>query len=125
MAFEPSFCPVATEHSAPGMDELHPNMARVASFDRSRWVIDGGVLVNTPLRPALDVVATLPADAEVRRVFAYVVRTVLLVRHFGPTPDAAEGDLEVERGRPGARIRARSRPCRCLADPRRGRLGFR
>jgi hypothetical protein len=39
----------------------------------SRWIIDGGVLMNTPFRPALDAVATLPADRQVRRVMAYVV----------------------------------------------------
>jgi hypothetical protein len=60
-------------------------MAPVASFDRSRWVIDGGVLVNTPFRPALDAVATLPAQRPVRRVLAYVVP------HLDP-PSAADDD---------------------------------
>jgi patatin-related protein len=69
VAFEPSFVPIA-----PGdADAEHPAMGGVASFDQSRWVIDGGVLVNTPFRPALDAIATLPADRPVRRVLAYVV----------------------------------------------------
>ena len=80
VAFEPSYCPVAHDGSPPGADTTHPNMDGVASFTASRWVIDGGVLVNTPFRPALDAIATLPATKDVRRVLAYVV----------PDPAAAE-----------------------------------
>jgi patatin-related protein len=69
-AFEPSFCPVS---AGPIIDDHHPDMARIANFSSSRWVIDGGVLVNTPFRPALDAIATLPADQQVRRILAYVV----------------------------------------------------
>jgi patatin-related protein len=68
-AFEPSFCPTSDEHA----DSFHPSMASVASFKDTRWVIDGGVLVNTPFRPALDAIRSLPAEAPVRRVLGYVV----------------------------------------------------
>jgi patatin-related protein len=67
-AFEPSFVPVG---STP--DELHPDMAGIVDFSSERWVIDGGVLVNTPIRQALDAIKTLPAERPVRRVLGYVV----------------------------------------------------
>jgi patatin-related protein len=73
VAFEPSFCPAGDTPDVAGMDKYHPNMRSVAGFDESRWVIDGGVLVNTPFRPALDAIATMGAENEVRRVLAYVV----------------------------------------------------
>src|SRR5215210_2955873 len=46
-AFEPSFVPIGEAR-----DELHPDMAGIADFDSSRWLIDGGVLDNTPFEPA-------------------------------------------------------------------------
>lgn len=67
-AFEPSFIPVGGD-----TDELHPSMVPVATFKGDRWAIDGGVLVNTPFRRALDVIRTLPAEREVRRVLVYIV----------------------------------------------------
>jgi patatin-related protein len=80
-AFEPSLCPVrepANGDPAPVADPLHPDMAGVASFTASSWVIDGGVLVNTPFRPALDAIATLPAARPVRRILGYVVPHLVL-----------------------------------------------
>jgi patatin-related protein len=71
-AFEPSFCPVFPPEGSP-LDDHHPDMGPVANFSSSRWVMDGGVLVNTPFLPALDAIATLPAEQQVRRVLAYVV----------------------------------------------------
>jgi patatin-related protein len=71
-AFEPSFCPVSPPEGTP-LDDQHPDMGPVANFSSSRWVMDGGVLVNTPFRPALDAIASLPAEQQVRRVLAYVV----------------------------------------------------
>jgi patatin-related protein len=67
-AFEPSFIPVGRE-----TDGLHPSMEPVASFQSDRWAVDGGVLVNTPFGRALDVIRTLPAEREVRRVLVYIV----------------------------------------------------
>lgn len=67
-AFEPSFVPVGA-----GSDEAHPDMGGIADFGGSRWAIDGGVLDNTPFRPALDAIRSLPGEAPVRRVLGYVV----------------------------------------------------
>ena len=81
-AFEPSFVPVSGS-----ADETHPDMSGIADFDTTRWLIDGGVLDNTPFRPALDAIRGLPAQAPVRRVLGYVVPEPL-----APTTPAAERD---------------------------------
>ncbi|HEX8868719.1 MAG TPA: patatin-like protein, partial [Lentzea sp.] len=70
-AFEPSFIPVGGQ-AAPD----RPDMADVASWsnggDRSRFAVDGGVLVNTPTREALEAIDRMPADGPVRRVMLLV-----------------------------------------------------
>ncbi|HEX7307494.1 patatin-like protein, partial [Lentzea sp.] len=70
-AFEPSFIPVGGQ-SSPG----RPDMADVASWangrDRSRFAVDGGVLVNTPTKEALEAIDRMPADGPVRRVMLLV-----------------------------------------------------
>jgi patatin-related protein len=68
-AFEPSFISVRQD----GRDDLHPAMKGIATFDHDRWAVDGGVLVNTPFKRALDAIKTLPAEREVRRVLVYIV----------------------------------------------------
>jgi hypothetical protein len=74
---------------------MHPNMAGIADFDAERWVIDGGVLVNTPFRPALDAIKTLPADRPVRRVLGYVVPNPAAPNLLlGSMPSAAEVVLD-------------------------------
>ncbi len=83
-AFEASFIPVGS--AEPG----RPDMDGIASFQRSRWTIDGGVLVNTPVQPMLDAVLKMPASRQVRRVVAIVVprgRDDTGV----PTPDPRDG----------------------------------
>ncbi|MGM1063636.1 patatin-like protein [Saccharothrix sp. Mg75] len=72
-AFEPSFVPVAP--GAP--DGARPNMDGVASWsngadNRSRYAVDGGVLVNTPTREALEAIDRMPAEGPVRRVMLLV-----------------------------------------------------
>jgi patatin-related protein len=67
-AFEPSSVPVGNA-SGP----LHPDMAGIADFDEGQLVIDGGVLVNTPIEAVLDAIRALPAERPVRRVLGYVV----------------------------------------------------
>jgi patatin-related protein len=72
-AFEPSFIPVAP--GAPDSDK--PNMADVASWangtdNRSRYAVDGGVLVNTPTKEALEAIDRMPAEGPVRRVMLLV-----------------------------------------------------
>lgn len=70
-AFEPSFIPVGGQASPD-----RPDMADVASWanggDRSRFAVDGGVLVNTPTREALEAIDRMPADGPVRRVMLLV-----------------------------------------------------
>ncbi|WP_188316906.1 patatin-like protein [Solihabitans fulvus] len=74
-AFEPSFVPVHGEACKDG----RPDMARFASWadqhdqpDRSRYVVDGGVLANTPTREALEAIDRMPAKDAVRRVMLLV-----------------------------------------------------
>ncbi|PSL51079.1 patatin-related protein [Saccharothrix carnea] len=72
-AFEPSFIPVAP--GAPDGDK--PNMAEVASWangtdNRSRYAVDGGVLVNTPTKEALEAIDRMAAEGPVRRVMLLV-----------------------------------------------------
>jgi patatin-related protein len=68
-AFEPSFCPVHDDTERP----FRPDMKEVASFRTSRFVIDGGVLDNSPIDLALDRIYHQTATGPVRRVLAYVV----------------------------------------------------
>ena len=67
LAFEPSLNLIGSSQ------EGRPDMSPVASFDTSRWLIDGGALDNSPFGSVLDIVLGLPADRQVRRVVAYVV----------------------------------------------------
>ncbi len=69
IAFEASFVPVDGETDKP----MRPDMKQHANFGMSRWVIDGGVLANQPLRPALRAIFRQPASRQVRRVLAFVV----------------------------------------------------
>lgn len=87
VAFEPVFVPVAAPtHVEPAgghLDEeqrLRPDMDGVvddwgddaAGTDRSRFVVDGGLLANTPTRPALEGIERMPAEGPVRRVLLLV-----------------------------------------------------
>jgi patatin-related protein len=63
------FVPMRGEDS----DELHPDMSGIANVGRGRWVVDGGVLLNTPLRLVLDDIGAAPADVQVRRLLLFVV----------------------------------------------------
>jgi patatin-related protein len=57
-----------TEPSGPA-----PNMWGHARFQLSRWVVDGGVLMNTPLAPVLEAIQLAPAGLQVRRALLLVV----------------------------------------------------
>ena len=50
----------------------HPNMREVSDIESSRWAVDGGVLVNQPVGPALDLILERPAGREIRRLLVYV-----------------------------------------------------
>jgi patatin-related protein len=76
VAFEPFFVPAAAPTAGTRPDsgtEQRPTMAGIADFDRDRWVIDGGVLMNTPLQPVLDAIVAAPATVQTRRVLLLVV----------------------------------------------------
>lgn len=69
-AFEASFVPIGEETYRP----RRPDMKESADFEESRFVVDGAVLVNKPIAPALRAIFSQPAGGQtVRRVFAYVV----------------------------------------------------
>ena len=84
VAFEPTFVPVNHPHDR-RLDR--PDMGKYASWadsgtrvaegsrarDKSRYVVDGGVLANTPTRPTLKAIRRMGvSDAPVRRVLLLV-----------------------------------------------------
>jgi patatin-related protein len=69
-AFEPHWVEV-TNADAQG-DGPWASSAGMANFRESQYVIDGGVLLNKPIRPALEAVHRQTAGFQVRRVLAYV-----------------------------------------------------
>lgn len=69
-AFEPAFIPIGAPCKVGAT--TFPDMADVASFPTSRWVVDGGVLVNKPVRAALEAIYERPSASEIRRVLFYV-----------------------------------------------------
>ncbi|MFC4056993.1 patatin-like protein, partial [Planomonospora corallina] len=92
VAFEPGFAPVGAE----GPDDLHPDLGgsgrrpAVASFAPSRHVLDGAILRNRPVEPALEAVYRQPADRQVRRLLMYV----------NPDPAAAVPERAADPGDP-------------------------
>ena len=70
-AFEPHWVTVRSDR--PGSDGRWESDAGRASFGQSQYVVDGGVLLNKPIRPALEAIYRQSATDEVRRVLAYVV----------------------------------------------------
>ena len=57
--------------------------------NRSRFVVDGGVLANTPTRAAVEAIERMPADGPVRRV-------MLLVYPHAPEPGPDPADALAE-----------------------------
>lgn len=69
-AFEASFVPVGKETQKPPRSDMDGSV----SFQKSRWVVDGGVLVNKPIRPVIrEMFAQRAREKRVRRVLAYIV----------------------------------------------------
>ena len=62
---------------------------RFPARDRSRYVVDGGVLANTPTRVAVEAIERMPADGPVRRV-------MLLVYPHAPAPGPDPADSLAE-----------------------------
>ncbi len=99
VAFEPSFVPVSADPDAPlpavtaQTSELRPDMAGLVqewgdtfpARDRSRYVVDGGVLANTPTRVAVEAIEQMPAEGPVRRI-------MLLVFPHAPEPGPDPAD---------------------------------
>jgi patatin-related protein len=74
-AFEASFVPVGhrEDPQASGSAPRRVDMSRNARWRRSRFVVDGGALVNKPIGPVLrDIFAQPASDRRVRRVLAFV-----------------------------------------------------
>ena len=67
-AFEPSFVPIGEL----GPDPDHPDMSPNPDFPGNRFVLDGGVLLNKPVGPALEAIFRQPAQRQVRRILVYV-----------------------------------------------------
>lgn len=67
-AFEASYIPIGPERAT----VERPDMASVANFGRSGFVLDGGVLVNRPVGLALRAIFEQPAERQVRRALAYI-----------------------------------------------------
>ena len=67
--FEASYVPMSVEDES---RPLHPSMAGIADWSGSRYCVDGGVLLNRPLRPAIDAIFRQPAEREVRRAVLFV-----------------------------------------------------
>ena len=104
VAFEPVFVPVGSPlHAEPvgqawtEEQRLRPDMHHVVSSwgdehprrDRSRYVVDGGALANTPTRAALEGVESMPSWGPVRRV-------MLLVYPHAGQPVADTGDTDAD-----------------------------
>lgn len=70
--FEPSYLQIGKE-DARGKDQL--DFKNHASFQTSRWAVDGGVVVNLPLTEALDRIYERSSDTETRRVALYISPT--------------------------------------------------
>jgi patatin-related protein len=76
-AFEAAFISIGDDP-----DEI--DMTGLASFDRSTWAMDGGVLANKPVSPALDVLRRRTSPRHGRRLLLYV------------NPDPGQGAVAVD-----------------------------
>ncbi|NGY65351.1 patatin-like protein [Lentzea sp. NEAU-D13] len=68
-AFEPSHVPVPSDDES-GMGKNASWYSEKA--DRARFAVDGGVLVNTPTKEALEAIDRMPAQGRVRRIMLLV-----------------------------------------------------
>jgi patatin-related protein len=66
--FEASYVPMKPEDTF----TLHPSMEGVADWRGSRFCVDGGILLNRPLKPAVEAIFKQTAHREVRRVVLFV-----------------------------------------------------
>lgn len=89
IAFEPSFVPVGAAEPIPG----RPDMKGVADFASSRFVVDGGLLDNKPLGPAIEAIYRQRISGDVRRVLLYVIPDPGESAAAGPDRLAAPPDV--------------------------------
>jgi patatin-related protein len=85
VAFEPSYVPVGPESP----------MHSVASWakedgDYSQFAVDGGVLVNTPTREAIEAIDQMPAEGPTRRVMLLVFPHATAVDLGAPAMEPAD-----------------------------------
>jgi patatin-related protein len=85
VAFEPLYCPVNAD-PAP-KDARLVDMGGIATFP-SGFVLDGGILDNKPLEPAIETIFAQRGDRDVRRVLCYVV----------PDPGETTGEVAADPG---------------------------
>ena len=78
-AFEPHFVKI---ENGSGLGPRWPSKAGQTNFSVSQYVIDGGVLLNKPVRPALEAIYRQTGEKQIRRILTYIV------------PDAAESPRE-------------------------------
>ncbi|MEO3778739.1 patatin-like protein [Micromonospora sp. B11E3] len=86
-AFEPHL--VRVSPGDPGGDLRWDSAAGRANFRETQYVVDGGVLLNKPIRPALEAVYRQTAGFQVRRVLAYVAPDPGEQAHPSPAVDPA------------------------------------
>ncbi|MCE7011496.1 patatin-like protein [Kibdelosporangium philippinense] len=79
VAFEPAYIP---------LDENSP-MRDVASWEGSQHVVDGGALVNTPTKEALEAIDQMPAEGPTRRVMLLVFPHAAAAK-----PESAQASVE-------------------------------
>lgn len=73
IAFEPVFCYVPGGNTPVAPPDGALRMDPYASFHRSRFLLDGGILDNKPFEAAIAAIFKQRARHEVRRVLCYVV----------------------------------------------------
>lgn len=73
VAFEPVFCYVPNDDTQTTPPDGALRMDPYASFHRSRFLLDGGILDNKPFDAAIAAIFKQRARHEVRRVLCYVV----------------------------------------------------
>ena len=72
--FEASYLPMTGEDAKTANRTSMAGRVRIGGqrLEYSRYAVDGGVLLNRPLKPALDAVMAQPASREVRRLMLFV-----------------------------------------------------
>jgi patatin-related protein len=73
-AFEPHLVtPLDVDGEAATQRQQWPSSGGMATFRPPAFAVDGGVLLNKPIRPALEAIYRQAASAQVRRLLVYVV----------------------------------------------------